>query len=233
MKYTNWEPIYTRIEQEFHFSSKRETRAAALLNDLLHHSQCYPISTLQQLLHGQEVIICGAGPSLSSHLALYEEKLRNTLVITADGATTALQEQGMIPHIIVTDLDGRLSDQIQAHEQGSIVIIHAHGDNVDLLRSSVPQFSGPLMGTTQIDPTPFDMLHNFGGFTDGDRAVFLAAHFHAHPIYLVGFDWGPEIGFYSFADHKNVALKRRKLRWCKQLIEILSKEADIRFLPPQ
>ena len=233
MKYTDWEPLYRKIAQEFHFSYKRETQAATLLNNLLHSSQCHPVATMHELLHGREVIICGAGPSLTSSLALYEEKLRNTLVITADGATTALQEQGIIPHIIVTDLDGRVSDQIQAQKQGSMVFIHAHGDNIDLLRSFVPQFSGPLLGTTQIDPTPFDMLHNFGGFTDGDRAVFLAAHFHAHPIHLLGFDWGPEIGYYSFADHKDIALKRQKLRWCKRLIEILSKEADIHFLPPR
>jgi uncharacterized Rossmann fold enzyme len=232
MKYTIWEPLYRDIAQEFHFSYERETQAAILLNSLLHHKQRYSVSTLEQLLNGQEIIICGAGPSLSASLITYQEKLRKNLVITADGATTALLEQGRIPDIIVTDLDGKVSDQIHANKQGSLVIIHAHGDNTDLLRRYVPQFPGPLMGSTQIDPGPFDTLHNYGGFTDGDRAVFLASHFHAHPINLVGFDCGSEIGSYSFPNKKSKSLKRRKLHWCKQLIDTIATDADIRFLQP-
>jgi uncharacterized Rossmann fold enzyme len=232
MDYTTWEPFYRTIAQEFHFSYERETQAALLLNSLLHNKQRCPVSALEHLLNNQEIIICGAGPSLSTSLITYQEKLRKNLVITADGATTAVLEQGRIPDIIVTDLDGKVSDQINACKQGCIVIIHAHGDNTDLLQRYVPQFPGLLMGTTQIDPTPFTLLHNYGGFTDGDRAVFLASHFHAHPINLVGFDWGSEIGRYSFPSRKNKSLKRRKLHWCQQLIDTIETDADIRFLKP-
>ena len=45
----------------------------------------------------------------------------------------------------------------------------------------------PVIGTTQIEP--ISDVYNFGGFTDGDRAVFLAEHFGAKEIELVGFDF--------------------------------------------
>jgi uncharacterized Rossmann fold enzyme len=123
-----------------------------------------------------------------------------------------------LPDIIVTDLDGNVTDQIKANLHGSVVIIHAHGDNIDKIRKYIPEFKEKLVGTTQTDPTPFENLHNFGGFTDGDRAVILADHFHAKKITLIGFDFGDKIGQYSFAEKKDIELKFRKLSWCRILI---------------
>jgi len=58
----------------------------------------------------------------------------------------------------------------------------------------VPKLRNPI-GTTQLKP--FGKLHNFGGFTDGDRAVCLAEHFKAGLIILAGMDFEGEIGEYS------------------------------------
>ena len=44
------------------------------------------------------------------------------------------------------------------------------------------------IGTTQTNP--FNKIQNFGGFTDGDRGVFLASHFDAKKIILFGMDFG-------------------------------------------
>ena len=52
------------------------------------------------------------------------------------------------------------------------------------------------MATTQ--SAPFGEVHNFGGFTDGDRCVFLADHFAATRIILCGFNF-TEVGKYSFS----------------------------------
>ena len=44
---------------------------------------------------------------------------------------------------------------------------------------------------------PLVMIENFGGFTDGDRAVFFASRFGAAKIFLFGMDFGSKIGTYS------------------------------------
>jgi len=80
------------------------------------------------------------------------------------------------------------------------------------------------MGTTQGDPESYDHLHNFGGFTDGDRAVYLADRFNARTISLIGFDFTNEVGEYSFAKRKNREIKLKKLQWCKSLIDSLGKK---------
>jgi uncharacterized Rossmann fold enzyme len=153
----------------------------------------------------------------------------NKLLVTADGATSALLKYKLIPHIIVTDLDGDVLDQIKANLHGSIVIIHAHGDNIDKITKYISEFKGRIIGTTQTKPGVFENLHNFGGLTDGDRAVFLANHFSAEKITLIGFDFNNEIGKYSFAENKDIKLKKKKLKWCKRLIDSLD-DNKIRYL---
>ncbi len=91
---------------------------------------------------------------------------------------------------------------------GSIVVVHAHGDNLDALNRYVPQLER-IIGTVQCRPPPG--LYNFGGFTDGDRCVFLAKELGAASIKLVGFD---------FEDESVTPRKKRKLAWAKRLIEL-------------
>ena len=40
-------------------------------------------------------------------------------------------------------------------------------------------------------------VHNFGGFTDGDRAVFLAVQLGAKKLILAGMDFGKVVSKYS------------------------------------
>ena len=102
-----------------------------------------------------------------------EGVLQKFVTVVADGATTALLHVAKaVPDVIVTDLDGVVSDIVSAQRQGSIVVIHAHGDNIEQLNSFVPDFPRAI-GSTQVEPRP--NVYNFLGFTDGDRAVFLAA----------------------------------------------------------
>ncbi len=131
------------------------------------------------------------------------------VIITADGATAVLFDRGVVPDIIVTDLDGNVEKEIAANKKGAIVVVHAHGDNIDKVKKYVPRLSS-VIGSTQA--TPLDNIYNFGGFTDGDRCVYLAKEFGAASITLVGFD---------FDDVDVSDMKKKKLKWAKLLIDAI------------
>ena len=76
-----------------------------------------------------------------------------------------------------------------------------------------------VWGTTQIDLNT--NLLNYGGFTDGDRAIFLAFHHQSPIISLVGFDFGEEIGEFSKMNpmvHKDYQRKMEKFEIAKHLL---------------
>ncbi len=230
MNFTTWEPFYKNIVTDFSFSVEDDEKAAALLNNLLQKNPS-AIDKLKDLIDGKDVYVLGAGPSLESSIIKYKERFVDRVAIAADGATSALLKHNIAPDIIVTDLDGNMGDQHQANSEGSMLVIHAHGDDMEQIKTEVPNFKGDLVGTTQTNPQPYDRLYNFGGFTDGDRATYLADHFHAKNIWLLGFDFTDEIGSYSFAEHKNKDIKLKKLQWCKQLLDILQKDnPNIQYL---
>jgi len=114
---------------------------------------------------------------------------------------------------------------LKANSEGTITIIHAHGDNISLLKKYVPRFQGSVLGSVQTEP--FDNLVNYGGFTDGDRCIFLALNFKCKRIILSGFDFGLKVGKYSkmgLNDHDASPRKIIKLEFAQFLIsEILKK----------
>ncbi len=213
MDFKDWEPFYREILDDFGFSEEADVEAARLLNDMLPENP--PLDKLNALISGKTVNVFGAGPSL--------EKIKNFpegTSIVADGATSFFIENGKIPDIIVTDLDGRMEDIVEANKKGSIVVVHAHGHNMPELEKYVKEFDSPV-GTTQAEP--FGRLYNFGGFMDGDRCIFLAAHFGAAKIRIFGIDFkNPEMGRYTFS--KNAELTKKKLVWCEKLIKYLKDE---------
>jgi len=76
------------------------------------------------------------------------------------------------------------------------------------------------VGTTQTNP--FNKIQNFGGFTDGDRGVFLASHFGAKKIILFGMDFGNQIGKFSNTKRSERKIKLKKLKIGKDLLIWLS-----------
>ena len=224
MFYKNWKPLYDKIAKDFNFQVEKDIQAADILNKILQKKNQCSIKKLEVIIARKDVVIFGAGPSIEQKIIKHKEGLSNKIKIAADGATSALLENDIFPEIIVTDLDGKITDQLEANSIGSIAVIHAHGDNIDKIKEYVPKFSGDIIGTTQNDPRPYKNLQNFGGFTDGDRAVFLADYFLAKNIYLLGFDFDGEIGKYSFSKRENKNRKLEKLKWCKHLIELLKKK---------
>jgi len=224
MQYKDWEPIYNKISNELNLHFEKDNKAAEVLNKLLQEKKLISIKTIEELIKGKNVIVFGSGPSLEVSYSKFKHIFDKSVLIAADGATSYLLEKGIFPDIIVTDLDGKIVDQISANLKKSIVIVHAHGDNIDNLVNFVPKFKGKIVGTTQIDPEPYKNLFNFGGFTDGDRAVFIADHFNAKKINLIGFDFIGKIGSYSFFKGEDKNLKLQKLNWCKNLIDLIKED---------
>lgn len=223
MNYKEWKLLYREIINEFNFDYNKDKKSAEILNNLLKNKQSC-LNDIIKLIENKEVIIFGSGPSLELTCDKNLDFIKEKTKITADGATSFLLKKNCYPQIIVTDLDGKIDDQIKSNLKGSICIIHAHGDNIENLHKFIKEFKGCLIGSTQVNPSKYENLFNFGGFTDGDRAVFLAEYFKAKKIYLVGFDFNGKIGKYSYPEKKNIKQKIEKLKWCKKLINKLEKK---------
>ncbi|MCD4703854.1 MAG: DUF115 domain-containing protein [Methanosarcinaceae archaeon] len=208
MDFEQWEPIYLQILDDLGFSREEDESAAHLLSNLLVGTSSADIDVLDTLVRGREVLVCGNAPCLSNDLDVVE--IKDQLVIAADGATTVLLDRDVIPDIIVTDLDGDIEKEIIANKQGATMVVHAHGDNTEKLLKYVPLMKD-IIGTTQA--RPLVNVHNFGGFSDGDRCVFLALEFNASSITLAGFDLNDEdVG----------PIKKKKLQWAHRLLRMVA-----------
>ena len=217
MRWELWLPWYEKIVRRLNLDKKADEAAAEMLNDLLLKPD---IRKLTSLVKGKECIVLGAGPSLDDDFKKLERAgFLNKTLIAADGATSAVLEYRN-PEIIATDLDGVVKDQLEAWQRGSWMVVHAHGDNVSQVRKIAPKLKERVVGTTQVEP--FGRLYNFGGFTDGDRAAFMAHELGAKKIYLVGMNLGTEIGRYS--GDKDRKRKLIKLEICKELLSWLARE---------
>ncbi len=210
MDFEAWETFYEKILKDFGFSRAEDERAAKVLDEVLGGKRVSP-DELSRLISGKTVTVAGNAPSLAGELP----GLAGT-VVAADEATSVLMAHGRVPDVIVTDLDGKVEDQVEANRRGAIVVVHAHGDNVPAIRRWAGRFPGRTLATTQ--SRPFGGVHNFGGFTDGDRAAFLADAMGARAIRLVGFDF----------EHPNEkdedrATKKRKLDWAYILLQTLGR----------
>lgn len=211
MNFNDWEPIYEEILHDFGFSREKDEASAQLLSELLKkkRNSLLTLDKLQNIIKDKEVIVCGKAPRLLNDVTKLQTK-KNKVIVAADGATSTLLSRGIIPHVIVSDLDGAMDDIIRANEQCAIVVVHAHGDNITRLRSYVPQLK-KIVGTTQ--SCPLSNVFNFGGFTDGDRAIYLAKQLGAKEIGIIGFD---------FEDATVGEIKKKKLSWAKRLIAAIN-----------
>jgi len=216
MRFIDWEQIYEEILEEFGFSREGDEEAARVLQSLL-SGRVGDLSPedLFSMIGGRDVVVCGNGPSLTRELketlvgrmaSKPDQVTGDLVIIAADGATTRLLSAGVLPSVIVTDLDGILSDILAANERGSAVVVHSHGDNIPALREYVPRLRR-VLGTTQAEP--IEGIYNFGGFSDGDRCVFLARNFGAENIRIIGFDYD---------DPDVTPVKKMKLVWAKRLV---------------
>ena len=167
MTIRGWKTKFNEIRKEFGYSEKEDLISAKKLNLLLKTKNSK--KQFQDMIKGKTIFIIGAGPSLSKSLK-HIKKSKNITKIVADGAVRALLEKNIRPDILVTDLDGDIESIKKIGKTKIPIIVHAHGDNSN--RLEIVKKLSNVTGTTQT--REFGKLKNYGGFTDGDRCVFLA-----------------------------------------------------------
>jgi len=211
MEFEEWEPVYERILADFGFGRGADERAR---DAIAAHATAFDTERLD--CTGDVVAIAGAGPSLESET---EVARRADAVFAASSAADTLRETGVSVDCMVTDLDKTPRTARELTHEGVPVAAHAHGDNIPEIERWVPAFDAAhTLATTQAEPT--DSVFNFGGFTDGDRAAFLADAMGADELVFAGWD---------FEDSSVDPSKERKLRWAERLLYWLERRRNERF----
>jgi hypothetical protein len=223
VEYTEWAPEYGRIRAAFGYPFDREVRSAETLRRLLPPAaRSDPLRRIHERLHAREVIVVGLAPGAGPPpVWRLPPRAKTPVIVAADGATRACTGAGLVPAVIVTDLDGPVPSEISANSRGALAVIHAHGDNLPTLEEWVPQFPGELAGSWAGPPTA-DLI-DVGGFTDGDRAVHLAEHMGAERIVL----WGFEFDRIDEEDPRLREQKIRKLAFARTALHALAARSSI------
>jgi len=211
MEYDDWAPVYDAILDDFGYDRAGDERARDVLAEFVAD---FDVTRLD--CSGETVAVAGGAPSLADETALAADADR---VFAASTAVDVLAESGVDTDLMVTDLDKNPETARRLTESGTPVAAHAHGDNVPAVREHVPTFDADhVLGTTQAEPV--GPVRNVGGFTDGDRAAFLADHLGAETLVFPGWDFDdPDVG----------AEKARKLDWAERLLYWLESRREAEF----
>ncbi|MFO7832687.1 MAG: 6-hydroxymethylpterin diphosphokinase MptE-like protein [Halohasta sp.] len=212
--FREWEPIYEAILADLGFDRAADETARDVAAEI---AQPFDRGQLARL-DGATVAVVGAAPSLSTELTAFDPASVDA-VVAASTAVDVLADHGIGVDLMVTDLDKNVETARELTHGGTPVAAHAHGDNIPTLREWLPRFDpGSTLVTTQAEPR--GPVANFGGFSDGDRAAFIADAFGAAEFRFVG---------WAFDDPSVDPLKARKLRWAEQLLYWLERRRDERF----
>lgn len=221
MDFAEWEPIYEEILADFGYGRAGDERArdrlASLVEDELTDPEKTVTATLSGLdFSGKSVAVAGGAPTLADDFEIVEAA---TAVVAASDAAHTLREHGYTVDCMVTDLDKTPETARELTHEGTPVAVHAHGDNIEALDVHVPELDSEwVLPTTQAGPT--GPVRNFGGFTDGDRAAFLADELGAEQLRFAGWD---------FDDETVSEEKSQKLAWAGQLLYSLERRRDEEF----
>lgn len=221
MKFSEWEPVYKEIILDLNLSRGDDENSARMLKALTLNSNLILGDDLENVIK-DTVTVFGDADSLEDDIGSLNPE--GTL-ISAGSATERLVKMNIVPDIVVTDLDGDIESQIEVSKSGAITVVLAHGDNSDTVAEHIKSFQGPLLLTTQ--STPAGIVENYGGFTDGDRAVCIARHFGATKILLEGFDFEKP----RMREGNNEATSLKKLKWAEKIIFDMN-PPDVRIVRP-
>lgn len=214
MEFDVWEPVYEEICRDFGYDRTGDENARDVLGSLTTPFDLDTLSTAR----GATVAIAGAGPSLDTDAELERTRAAD-IVFAASTAADVLESHDIAVDCMVTDLDKNPGTVRRLTERGVPVAVHAHGDNVPAIRSVVPDCVDEfVLPTTQVAPR--GPVRNVGGFTDGDRAAFLADHLGADRLVFVGWE---------FDDTTVDETKARKLEWAERLLRWLESRREERF----
>ena len=211
--------MYAKIAKEFRYSKQLDYEASMILDSVA--GRTISDKSIAALIRGKTVFVVGAGTSLGRAVSTMK-RFKEIVKIAADSAAKPLLGSGIIPEVIVTDLDGDIDALKRCGAQKTVFAVHAHGDNISRLH--LARSFKYRIGTTQTKP--YGTVRNFGGFTDGDRAVFLASHFKARRIVLFGMDYDGMIGRFSATKKSEARVKLKKLKKSKELLEWLAGRTD-------
>ncbi|WP_418279991.1 6-hydroxymethylpterin diphosphokinase MptE-like protein [Halorubrum sp. DTA98] len=212
MNFETFEPVYEAILADFGFDRVADERARDVAAG---YATPFPLERLDGW-RGRTVAVAGAAPRLSEDLDVAREA---DVVVAASTAADVLLDAGIDVDCMVTDLDKNPETALELTDRGVPVAAHAHGDNVPAVREWLPRFDPEwTLVTTQAAPT--GAVRNTGGFTDGDRAAFLADHVGAGRLVFAGWEFDdPDVG----------AMKAKKLYWAARLLRWLERRRGERF----
>jgi uncharacterized Rossmann fold enzyme len=223
MDFVDWEPVYAAILDDFGFDRAADGRSRDLLAELTSGTSF----DLDQLTFDGTVAIAGGAPSLvnsagsdstanADELALLD---RADHVVAVSRAVDGCRCADIAIDLVVSDLDTAPEMAVSLTHEGIPVAVAAHGDNIPALREYVPEMDHRnVLPTTQAEP--HDHVVNVGGFTDGDRAAFIADHCGADRLVFPGWD---------FDDQRVEPMKRQKLVWAERLLRTLELRRNERF----
>ncbi|MCX8184485.1 MAG: DUF115 domain-containing protein [Sulfolobales archaeon] len=210
-----WEMLYDYILTSLGFSREGDYYSCRILDILLSTRMNVVLRSLRyimELVSGRTVVVIGDSPRSRCR------KLGGAVLIAADSSLEKCLEEGVVPDVVATDLDGISTNSLRLKD--TLFVVHAHGDNVDRVNRLLPSIEGFFIGTSQFKCSP--RVEVPGGFTDGDRAVFLAYYYGAKKVYLQGFDFS-SIGRWlkPSGTRVNANIKIAKLAWARLLLSLL------------
>ena len=195
MKLQEWFEIYYQILSDFGFDEKMDQESAKLMHKLA-GGKLLDKSEIERIVNGKNVSVIGG--AITSYV-------EDEVIITAGKSILRwMKMSSRVPDIHVTDMEESADILSFIQKKGCLLVLHAHGDNIERIRDVIPRVES-FVGTTQ--HRPFNRIYNFGGFTDGDRAVLIAKRFGARRIRLHGFSFDGE------------GIKGKKLMWAKKILE--------------
>ena len=212
MNFETFEPAYEAILADFGFERAADERARDVAAEL---ATPFPLDRLDDW-RGATVAVAGAAPRLADDVGIARDA---DVVVAASTAADVLRDRGVAVDCMVTDLDKNPETAATLTREGVPVAAHAHGDNIPAVREWLPRFADErTLATTQT--APVGPVVNLGGFTDGDRAAFLADHVGAGELVFPG---------WAFDDPDVGPMKARKLDWAARLLRWLERRRGERF----
>ncbi len=178
-----------------------------------------------KLLKANAVIFVGAAVEAGELEQMVGE---GVVFVAADGAVGALPIAAELA-CIVSDFDGTPHLE-RAAKNGAIIVAHAHGDNLDAWNDCIESWSHftnpPSLILSHQTPHIFHGMHNWGGFTDGDRALCMAHSLGVNfeDVYLAGFTLS-RVGQWS--GRTEVSRKLEKLQWMARVVQMLGLEQQL------
>ncbi|MCD6502680.1 MAG: DUF115 domain-containing protein [Euryarchaeota archaeon] len=207
-----WWPIYRKIASSLGINPKKDEIATI---EASKHLLSYGFDFFENVLRAENLLRGKTVAVVGAHESFLNQRIEGDVIIASDGAYNGLVlYKDILPEIVVTDFDGVSLKLLSRHKP--LVFAHVHGDNILEYLRSAPNIINQLVPTTQA--FPYFPFYNFGGFTDGDRAVAIAMALGARKVKVYGFK-RDSIG--KFSGKTRAPIKRKKLEIAYEIIEVL------------